>query len=407
MEERERAIARGLQAVVEAADELLQVDDLDVLYRRAVELPREKLNVERCGIFLYDPDKRLLHGCYGTDLQRHTSDEHQVRFPADDLLELSGGWPHRRVMPAAQQGYWEHGAFHASGEGWVALTAIGSQAEPIGMFSNDTAITHAPLDEVQQEALAVYCSLLGNLVIRKRAMQEREQLIRELEAKNAELERFTYTVSHDLKSPLITIRGFMGFLEQDAVDGNLDRLRSDVARITQATDRMQRLLNELLELSRIGRLVNKPEEVALAVIASEAVSLVEGRLKARDVRVDIDPELPVVKVDRVRLVEVLQNLLDNAAKFMGDQPAPLIEIGQRITAGQRVFFVRDNGQGIEAHYHDKIFGLFDKLDPRSEGTGIGLALVKRIIELHGGRIWVESSGAGQGATFCFTLPDRS
>jgi PAS domain S-box-containing protein len=404
MEQREQAIARGLQAVVEAADELLQIDEPDRFYRRAVELAREKLNLERCGIFLLDAEHRWLMGMYGTDLQGRTTDERFVRIPATDMPRFSTGESRRRVLEGAKHGYWGQESFYEVGTGWVALTPIGSSDEMIGVFSNDRAISQEPLDEVQQEALAVYCSLLGNLVIRRRSEQEREKLIDELEAKNAELERFTYTVSHDLKSPLITIRGFMGFLEQDALSGNLDRLRSDLARITQATDKMQRLLNELLELSRIGRLVNAPARVPFATIAHEAVALVEGRLQARGVHVEIAPDMPTVVGDYARLVEVMQNLVDNAAKFMSDQPAPLIEIGVRDADEQPVFFVRDNGLGIEPQYHAKVFGLFDKLDPRSEGTGIGLALVKRIIEVHGGRVWVESAGLGHGATFCFTLP---
>jgi signal transduction histidine kinase len=130
---------------------------------------------------------------------------------------------------------------------------------------------------------------------------------------------------------------------------------------------------------------------------------VEGRLTARGVQVTIAPDLGDVYGDRARLVEVLQNLIDNAAKFMGDQPQPQIEIGVRPTAEARVFFVKDNGVGIEPQHRERVFGLFDKLDPRSEGTGIGLALVRRIIEVHGGRIWVESAGLKQGATLCFTL----
>ena len=137
----------------------------------------------------------------------------------------------------------------------------------------------------------------------------------------------------------------------------------------------------------------------------EAVASVEGRLSAGKVTVDIAPDLPVVHGDRARLVEAVQNLLDNAAKFMGEQTAPHITIGQRGVdrEGKPILFVADNGLGIAPAYHHKVFGLFDKLDPRSEGTGIGLALVKRIIEVHGGRIWIESEGAEQGATFCFTL----
>jgi signal transduction histidine kinase len=119
----------------------------------------------------------------------------------------------------------------------------------------------------------------------------------------------------------------------------------------------------------------------------------------------VEKSLPQVYGDRPRLFEVLQNLIDNAAKFMGDQPNPAIEIGTagRTKNGTPVFFIRDNGMGIDPRYKDRIFGLFDKLDARTDGTGIGLALAKRIIELHRGRIWVESE-PGKGATFFFSLP---
>jgi signal transduction histidine kinase len=236
------------------------------------------------------------------------------------------------------------------------------------------------------------------------AVRERDALIKELEAKNAELERFTYTVSHDLKAPLITIGGFLGFLEKDIRADNMERVKADVARISEATVKMQRLLNELLALSRIGRMMTPPVKVSFETIAREAVEAVRGRIEAGDVQVEITPNLPLVYGDRVRLVEVVQNLVDNACKFMGDQPQPCIKIGESEIEGQPVFFVCDNGLGIDPSYHDQIFGLFNKLDPQSEGTGVGLALVKRIIEMHRGHIWVESAGAGQGATFYFTLP---
>jgi signal transduction histidine kinase len=165
---------------------------------------------------------------------------------------------------------------------------------------------------------------------------------------------------------------------------------------------MQRLLDELLELSRIGRLMNPPQIIAFADLVQEALDIVRGRLDAGRVRVTVQPDLPPVYGDRQRLLEVLQNLLDNAAKFMGDQPEPVIEIGCREQEGKTVFFVRDNGIGIDRRFHNQVFGLFNKLDPHMEGTGVGLALVKRIIEVHGGKIWVESE-FGKGATFYFTL----
>lgn len=239
---------------------------------------------------------------------------------------------------------------------------------------------------------------------RERAAAERESLIRDLEAKNAELERFTYTVSHDLRSPLITIMGFLGHIENAAAQNDLETLRRDVDRIRQAALKMDRLLSDLLDLSRTGHVLSAHEEMSFGDLALEAVDRVHGRLHERGVQVEIEPALPVVRGDRTRLLEVLQNLIDNAAKFMGEQRSPLIRIGARKENGETRFFVSDNGMGIDPRYHHRVFELFDKLDPRAEGTGVGLALVKRIIELHGGRVSVESSGAGQGATFLFTLP---
>ncbi len=238
----------------------------------------------------------------------------------------------------------------------------------------------------------------------KRAEAEREAVIRQLEDKNKELESFTYTVSHDLKAPLITIKGFLGFLEKDLAAGDEERSRSDLDRIHAAADKMKQLLDELLELSRIGRFVNPPQNAALGEMAQEAVELVEGRLSKRGVKVEVAEDLPVIRVDRVRLVQLLQNLLENSIKFMGDQEKPRIEVSLRYEGGETVFFVRDNGVGLEEKYLKQIFGLFQKLSASGEGTGIGLALVRRIVEIHGGRIWAESPGPGEGATFCFTLP---
>jgi PAS domain S-box-containing protein len=250
-------------------------------------------------------------------------------------------------------------------------------------------------------------AIVRDVSLQKWILGEREKLITDLELKNAELERFTYTASHDLKSPLITIKGFLGFLREDAERGNLKRLETDIQRIGDAADKMQRLLNDLLELSRIGRSVNKTEEIDLTQMISEVLELLHGRINggAVPIRVSVDENLPQIYGDRPRLLEVWQNLIDNAAKFMGDQPDPHIEIRQaeNSTEATPIFFVRDNGMGIDPKFSDRIFGLFDKLDSRTEGTGIGLALVKRIIEFHGGKIWVESE-PGNGATFYFSLP---
>lgn len=281
---------------------------------------------------------------------------------------------------------------------------ISLDGKQVGQFTDHDA--GLALNYANQVAIALdNARLFSDL---QTELSERKKLINELEDKNSELERFTYTVSHDLKSPLVTIDGFLGYLQQDLASGNMERFHTDMARIKGAVSRMQRLLMELLELSRIGRLVNTPVHVSFEELAHEAIEAVHGRLDAGGVKTIVQPNLPTVFGDRPRLVEVLQNLIDNAAKYIGSQNEPVIEIGSQGVDAEHhapVFFVRDNGMGIAVEHYDRIFELFNKLNASTEGTGVGLALVKRIVEVHGGRIWVESE-IGKGSTFYFTLPGK-
>jgi two-component system sensor kinase FixL len=232
---------------------------------------------------------------------------------------------------------------------------------------------------------------------------ERKRVSAELQSKAAELERFTYTVSHDLKSPLITIKSYVAMIDRDLAGGSIDRARSDLTRVAKAADKMNQLLEELLALSCVGRVENAQEKVLFGSLVEEALELVAGGIQDRHVHVQVAPNLPSVTVDRRRMVEVLQNLIDNASKFMGGQAAPEILVGASNEGAETRFFVKDNGVGVEPRHHERIFGLFDKLDPKSGGSGAGLAIVKRIIETHGGRIWINSQGTGGGSTFWFTL----
>ncbi|MEY4918142.1 MAG: hypothetical protein RL616_2055 [Verrucomicrobiota bacterium] len=243
------------------------------------------------------------------------------------------------------------------------------------------------------------------LMVITRDVTDRQRQEDELKNKNEELERFTYTVSHDLKSPLITIKGFAGALLVDAKVGRTDRMGDDLNRIIAAAEKMTALLNGLLELSRVGRIVNSPVAVAMTKVADDVVELLAGSIKQRRASVTVQRDLPVVSGDPQRLHQVLQNLVENALKFGGLAGPPEIDIGVKIVPGEgRVFFVRDYGRGIEPRHRELVFGLFNKLDARTEGTGIGLALVRRIVEFHGGRIWVEAGEADVGTVFCFTLP---
>ena len=248
-----------------------------------------------------------------------------------------------------------------------------------------------------------FVGLGQDITERKRQEEALQQSSRELQERNDELARFTYTVSHDLKSPLVTIKAFLGYLEQDTSKQDTAGMKKDLEYIYGAADKMGRLLDELLDLARVGHKMNPPEEVPLQVVVKDALDMVAGWIIQRDVEMVVTKEPIMLCGDRLRLVEVFQNLVDNAIKFMGDQPTPRVEIGVETAGDKNVFFVRDNGMGIEPRYQPKVFGLFEKYDPATKGTGIGLALVKRIVEVHGGKIWVESAGIGKGATFRFTL----
>lgn len=286
-----------------------------------------------------------------------------------------------------------------------APSVIGHGLQVDGVRADGSPV---PLDlavaEVRLGDRRAFTASVRDITGRKRAESEREALVSRLEQKNAELERFTYTVSHDLKSPLVTIRGFLGTLEGSARAGDFDRLVGDIARIAGAADRMRQLLDDLLQLSRIGRVASPPVELPFAAVVQQALDALHGAIADAGVEVHVAADLPVVRGDRTRLAEVVQNLVENAIKFRGEQPAPRVDIGVRRDDGAPVLYVRDNGVGIDPRYHEKIFGLFEQLRRDRAGTGVGLALARRIIDVHGGRIWVESAGMGAGACFCFTLP---
>ncbi len=238
---------------------------------------------------------------------------------------------------------------------------------------------------------------------RRRREEEIRTKNRELDEKNAELERFTYTVSHDLKSPLVTLKTFFGFLENDLQAGDAEQIKKDLGYMHGAADKMHSLLSDLLDLSRVGRVEETSETIAFTELAEAARDLVLGAIDRHQATVRIRPYGATLRGNRARLVEIWQNLIDNAVKYRHPEREPEIELGVETTTEGPVFFVDDNGLGIDPRYQEKIFGLFNQLDPSTPGSGLGLALVKRIVELYKGKIWVESDGES-GSCFRFTLP---
>jgi signal transduction histidine kinase len=224
-------------------------------------------------------------------------------------------------------------------------------------------------------------------------------------AKNEEMDRFVYSASHDLKAPLITFQTYLGFLEQDLHKTEQTAIQQDIAFMQSAASRMKSLLDDLLTLSRVGQIVHPPETITFYDLGNEALRVVAGSIATRGVKVTWSSPDLILRGDRTRLVEIWQNLIDNAVKFMGEQSQPLIELGWEGIFPDVCFYVRDNGIGIDPAHRNRIFDLFEKLNPEGEGTGLGLTLVKRIVELYHGRIWIDSSSdPGRGCCVKFTLP---
>ncbi len=284
-----------------------------------------------------------------------------------------------------------------------SLPVLDVAGEPLAVLTIYCRQPRAPLaKELELAERGVH--LLQVVLERRKRGQERHRLIKLLEERNYELEQFTYTVSHDLKTPLVTIGGFVGQLREDLKAGREDCVAIDLDFIENSVKTMSALLANLLHLARAGRAISEEQPVDLQQVMCLALDFSQGELGNIAVLKDFPAELPVVHGDPARLREAVQNLVENAAKFCRESPDPQIQVGCRVEGERVVCWVSDNGIGIEPKYHTKIFGLFEKLDVNRAGTGIGLAVSRRIVEKHGGRLWVVSAGTGQGATFFLSIP---
>ena len=229
-----------------------------------------------------------------------------------------------------------------------------------------------------------------------------------LEAANKELEAFSFSVSHDLRAPLRHVLGFVEILKKDAGPSLSEKTLSHLTTISDAAKRMEKLINDLLDFSRIGQSEMQKTEVNLDQLVQETLSDFQAETKKRSIAWEIRP-LPAVRADRALLRLVLVNLISNAVKFTGTRGEAKIEIGCAPNGdGETVIFIRDNGVGFDPQYAGRLFGVFQRLHSSEEfeGTGIGLANVQRIMLRHGGRIWGKGEVDG-GATFSFSLPTKA
>jgi chemotaxis family two-component system sensor kinase Cph1 len=246
---------------------------------------------------------------------------------------------------------------------------------------------------------------ISDITERKKAEEDLKATLKDLERSNKELEQFAYVASHDLQEPLRMVASYVQLLERrykDKLDSDANEF---IAYAADGANRMQSMINDLLDYSRVGTGGKTFEKTDCAHVFSQAIVNLQGAIEESGAAVTQN-NLPTINADETQLIQLFQNLIDNALKFRGKEP-PRIHVTSKKKGGEWLFSVQDNGIGIDSQYAKRVFVIFQRLHNRKKypGTGIGLAICKRIVERHGGRIWVESE-PGKGSTFFFTIPRK-
>lgn len=231
-----------------------------------------------------------------------------------------------------------------------------------------------------------------------------EKIIKEqidlLRLKTEEMEQLNHSVSHDLRSPLLTIKGFSQQIEKDLKTLNYERIESSLEKINRASDKMQYLLEDMLKYSKSTRSIDQLIRINTEHLINDLIDMLQLQLLEKNAEIIIDTFLPDIYAEYNKIREIFQNLLENSLKFTYNTEHPIINIGYK----DNTFYFKDNGIGIDEVYHDKIFMVFEKLDKNSYGSGIGLSIVKKIITNYNSKIWIVTDEHCPGACFKFTLP---
>ncbi|WP_417916063.1 sensor histidine kinase [Candidatus Electronema sp. JC] len=272
--------------------------------------------------------------------------------------------------------------------------------ETFKLLSSGSADAEIPPCQLQDEL----GELTGAAASFKKKNIELRASKKELERSNDELEQFVYTVSHDLKSPIVTSMGFIGIIRKLAAQGKAEQAVGMLEKVVKANERMSQLINDLLELSRVGRIDMDKKLINLNALLADFARTQAERLKAAQFTLSIGPEMPSVQANESRTLQVFENILSNALKYVrNENEGGRLEISAEEDGRWHHIYCADNGPGIPAEYREKIFGLFYRLDVNIEGTGIGLAVAKKIMKFHGGDIQAEERSGG-GAVFHLTFP---
>lgn len=400
-----------LLAVARAVNSTL--DFAELMRRVAREIGRV-LGADMVGAYLADGDREVLRPVAGYHVPPELR-ERFLRFPisirANSYIEE--GW--RSHQPAYASDALTDGRSDPALIAWAPLRSViffplVVKDEPIGalfLIWWAPRPTPTPLELLLLEGIARQTALaIGNAQLfeeTERLLAETQSQAAALREKNAELDTFVYTVSHDLKAPLVTIQGMSSLVLEDHAAALDEEGRHYLQRVVANTQQMERLILDLLALSRVGREARKAEVVHLAELVDDVLADLAEPLRARGIKVTVG-DMQSVSAVRVQLEQVMRNLLTNAMTYMGDTPSPEIELGTIARRAEVEVWVRDTGIGIDPAYHEKVFEIFQRLkEIDADGSGVGLPIVKKIVRAAGGRIWVESA-RGQGSTFRFTWP---
>jgi len=402
------AFQEKLKVLHEVGIELSRTADLDGLYRGAIELGCKRLGFERMGLWLVSEDQSRLLGTYGMSRDGLLVDERDQERVIDEHVhrEMFRN-PTRTVVNIESTPHWH------------LYASLWDGARCIGWFSADNRIRFEPLVSFQPELLSLYAATVAHWIAHKRAdhalQQSQEQFIElneeleqrvarrteQLEEANQELEAFAYSVSHDLRAPLRAVDGFARILLEEYAPQLVPEAQRHLGIVRQNAQHMGDLIDGLLMLSRLGRQSLRMEEVEIGKLVCQVVEELETEIGGRQVEFVVG-DLPPCRADPLLLRQVFVNLVSNALKFTSEREIARIEIGAQEIDGEQVYYVRDNGVGFDMRYADKLFGVFQRLHRSYEGTGVGLAIVQRILRRHGGRIWAEAT-VDEGATFYLTL----
>jgi PAS domain S-box-containing protein len=520
-EDEHEKMAVGLAAVLEMADELTSYDSFEMMLQRAVELPRERLNIDRASIYMIDDDITTIQGTYGTNSKGVTVDEHlHISEFSPAKLNSMVKDNHQWAKHDYKYTEWTEYGNRIFGQGPVGVIPVATRDKILGVLFNDNAISGRPFDEVTQQILTVYCSHLGNIIMRKiaetalrdsdkrmrritdnmtdiiaqvdkecvftyispsiynmigikaeeligqtfyslvinddtdslrkgfakvmngeknriesrvmtkfgsivwietlanpilsaegelqdiiltcRNIDQRKKAEEELARSNAELQQFAYIASHDLQEPLRMVASYVQLLQrryQGKLDGDADTY---IKYAVDGATRMKNLINDLLTYSRVGTHGKPLETLPLQETMHRVLDNLTVIIDERKAEVT-HGQLPVIMGDSTQMDQLFQNIINNAIKFCQDTPKIHIN-AVREDNNMWQISIKDNGIGIEPQYAERIFVMFQRLHTQQEysGTGIGLAVCKKIVERHGGRIWIESE-KDKGTTFFFTL----